>query len=488
MLWACVLLPHLALDTVLRRHPAPEEPLALVTGPLQRRVLSAVNESAAAMGLHRGQPVAAAEALCADLQAIDDDPARVARARDFLAAWAYRYSSQVSTALPGALLLEVQGSLGLFGPWPSFEGRLREDLAALGFRHRIALAPSAAAAAVLAGHQDGLAVTDPDVMRRALSQVPVAGARFPGATAQALGRMAVRTLGQVFALPRASLGRRYGPELLEHLDQLLGHATGSLPLYRPPDVFDLKIELNYDVESSLALQFPLRRLTADLAAYLAGRDGGVSRFVLRLGHEGREDTEVVVGLLAPERQPGMLFELARGRLERVAVPAPVRTLRLVARDLPPFVPAARELFEARPQQSVDWPALRERLRARLGNDAVYGLAPVADHRPERSWKRRDGVAEPMQNRGQSAVSTGGTAPPAYACNAPRPTWLLPRPIPLRDPHLRLLAGPERIESGWWDGGDVQRDYYLVETAQGQRAWAWCVAGEAGPFMLHGWFA
>jgi protein ImuB len=89
----------------------------------------------------------------------------------------------------------------------------------------------------------------------------------------------------------------------------------------------------------------------------------------------------------------MLFELARGRLERVAVPAPVRTLRLLARELPPFVPAARELFEPRPLQSVDWPGLRERLRARLGNDAVHGLAPVADHRPEYSYRQTFGVAE-----------------------------------------------------------------------------------------------
>ncbi|MNT99522.1 hypothetical protein D3C72_2423900 [compost metagenome] len=52
----------------------------------------------------------------------------------------------------------------------------------------------------------------------------------------------------------------------------------------------------------------------------------------------------------------------------------------------------------------------------------------------------------------------------------------------------MLAGPERIESGWWDGGDVRRDYYLIETASGQRGWAYTVVGEAGPLLLQGWFA
>jgi protein ImuB len=76
---------------------------------------------------------------------------------------------------------------------------------------------------------------------------------------------------------------------------------------------------------------------------------------------------------------------------------------------------------------------------------------------------------------------------------PRPAWLLPRPMPLRDHALQVLSGPERIESGWWDGGDVRRDYYVVRTSLGQRAWAFQPAGvrdgDGGSgWMLHGWFA
>src|SRR5690606_9023992 len=150
------------------------------------------------------------------------------------------------------------------------------------------------------------------------------------------------------------------------------------------------------------LLFPLRRLVNALAAFLAGRDGGVQRFVLRLEHDGHPDTEVVVGMLAAERDPALLFELARSRLERLgdgarrAVPAPVRGLRLVADELPPFVPAAPALFEARPAQSLPWPALRERLRARLGGEAVYRLAAHDDHRPERAWRRVDAAAAPTR--------------------------------------------------------------------------------------------
>jgi protein ImuB len=71
---------------------------------------------------------------------------------------------------------------------------------------------------------------------------------------------------------------------------------------------------------------------------------------------------------------------------------------------------------------------------------------------------------------------------------PRPTWLLETPQPLRGPAPTILAGPERIETGWWDGGDMRRDYYVVRTSQGQCAWVFCAPGEQGAWMLHGWFA
>lgn len=477
MLWACLHLPQLALDGVLRRHPAPEAPLALVTGPAQKRVLAAVNAAAARAGLRAGQSLAAAHALLADFATVEYDGAEVARWREFLAAWAYRYSSQVAIAAfngtpDDAIVLEIQASLRLFGPWPVFERRLRADLAALGFGHRIAVAPNPRAARVLAGMHDGLAIVHEATLRTALARTPVARALLAPGQAEALHAMGLRRLGQLFDAPRDALGKRFGPGLLQHLDRLRG-APEAIVAYAPPDRFDLRIELAYDIESSQALLFPLRRMTADLGAYLAGRDGGVQRFVVRLEHEHHADTEVVVGLLAAERDPALLFELSRSRLEQTQVPAPVRGMRLLAEELPPFVPAGRELFDERPAQSVPWDTLRERLRARLGEGAVHGLADRDDHRPEQAWRR-----VPMP---------AATRLPVPA--APRPTWLLPQPIPLRGYGLQLLAGPERIESGWWDGGDVRRDYYLVQTRDGQRAWAFRPAGNTdAPLMLQGWFA
>ena len=112
MRWACILLPQLALDGALRRCADPEAPLALVAGAQQRRVLHAVNPAARALGLRRGMGLAAAQALAGSFATLEHDPREQARWHQFLAAWAYRFSSQVSTQYGHALIVEIAGSLG----------------------------------------------------------------------------------------------------------------------------------------------------------------------------------------------------------------------------------------------------------------------------------------------------------------------------------------------------------------------------------------
>ncbi|ULU23620.1 Y-family DNA polymerase [Dyella terrae] len=470
MLWACILLPQLALDGVLRRRPPSDEPLVLVSGPAQARIVHAANASARAAGMYRGQKLVAAQALLQQFVMIEHDAEDEARWHRLLAAWAYRYSAEVGL-YAHAVVLEVSRSLNLFGPWPRFESLLRDDLKELGFRHRVALAPTPHAAYVLAGVHDGLAVTSPEMLREALSPVPIARARLPAEATQGLPSMGIRTLGQVFKLPRAGLQRRFGEALVAQLDRLTGDEPTPMESYRPPDAFEQRMEWTHEIEHVEALMFPLRRLTGDMAAYLAGRDGGVQRFELELEHRSGAPTHVAVGMLTAARDAALLFDCARGRIERLELPQPVMAMRLVARELPPFVPAGRDLFDTRPVHAVPLEQLRERLRARLGEQAIQHLRRTVDPRPEKA-------------QSTSAASTWATSPETL----PRPTWLLDTPRPLRGPPPEVLAGPERLETGWWDGGDIRRDYYVVRTTQGQCAWVFCAPGEQGNWMLHGWFA
>lgn len=470
MQWAAILLPDLALDAVRRSGADPNAAIALIEGPPQRRIVQSCTASANKTGIRPGQPLAAARALLPNLVALDDDPKRTDALRDLLVAWAYGYSSDVAWLGNDALVLEVGGSLGLFGPWPDFERRLRADLSDLGVTYRIALAPLPRAACVFATCRDGFGVTGDAAMRQALRRTPLELSRLPDEAIALLASMGLRRLGDVIDLPRAGLARRCGEAFIEALDRLLGAIPDPLPRYRPPDRFEAKFEFDAEIRSLEGLQFPLRRLISDLCLFLAARDGGVDCIEIGFEHDERAPTSITLRSPAPERDAAQWFGMARLRLERLSLPAPVAAVHLLARELPPFVPIARSLFDAGATASLTWPQLVARLHARLGDGAVLTYLPAADHRPEAAY-----TTDPSHS---SRLLTG-----------PRPLWLLPRPMPLRDRALRILAGPERIESGWWDGREASRDYYVVQTSVGQKAWAFRPAGaQDGPWLLHGWFA
>jgi len=575
MLWACLHFSDLPLHAVFDVDERRQR-CALVDGPRQRQHVVFASAQAAQCGVRADQPLAAARALCPALQARARDPAAERQLLQSLAAWAYRFSSHVSLSEPDALLIEVGASLRLFGGWPSLERRLRRALARIDFSPAITVAPIPAAARVLAARHDGFFTDQREPMLTALGNVPLVHGRLDDKAISLLYNVGMRTLRDVFVLPRAELTRRIGPVALAALDRMRGIAHEVLTLYQPPDRFDHRIDLDDRVEAWPPLLFPLRRLCSELSLFLTARDGGVQRCELVLDHEDHTATRVVVELLTPQREARMLYELVRSRLERVALTQPVCGIALVARDLPTLRPQHQDLFEPRRAQALDWDELAERLRAHLGDGAVRRIAAAADHRPEKAWQFATGNRDdprsgsssfpsdrkaasllpgkavrpdsspsdettpprssPLPPAGEAApqarvrvaheVATTETLPrsgdatltPALsrqrergqnAADATlnhlsgqqqreksiaaqtrqlRPLWLLTRAIPLRGPAPRILAGPERIESGWWDGGDARRDYYVVQTREGQRAWAFLAAGASDGWMLHGWFA
>ena len=116
------------------------------------------------------------------------------------------------------------------------------------------------------------------------------------------------------------------------------------------------------------------------------------------------------------------------------------------------------------------------LRARLGEAAVFSCAPHADHRPEQAWQR-------------VAPNPEGVPATVEAAAGPRPLWLLPQPRAVAAPApARLLAGPERIESGWWNESGVRRDYYVARRADDSLVWLFQDLEPPYGWYLHGYFA
>jgi len=469
MLWACLRFPGLAFSAAFAATPE-AGPSALLDHQTRQRLIAVANAEASSLGVRRGQTLAAARALCPALDVRPRDPDAEGRLLAELAAWCYQFSGHVSLVPPQAILMEVGASLRLFDGWPVLAERLRSGLAEQGHAHTMAATPFAAASWVFAASADGMVLPEREGVRRMLGGLPLAQSGLPGATVTALHAMGFRRLDDVFRLPRPELTRRIGRDGVNWLDRIRGQSADALPAWQPPASFQQKIEFDAELDGSQPLLFPLRRLTRALANLLAARDGGVQRFTLTLEHARGESTRVVVAMASPQRDAERLFELARTRLERATLPAPARAIELDAEELPVFRPPLRDLFEPIRGDGLDWPTLDERLRARLGDAALRQIALVADHRPERAWRygTPDAVVSLPRRR--------------------RPLWLLPRPMPMHPEPALVLAGPERIESGWWDGADARRDYYIVRTVNGQHAWAYLPPGTLDGWMLHGWFA
>jgi protein ImuB len=485
MLWAALLLPRLAFDALLRQHDTDVDAntTALISRDQARPLIVDAAPRALAAGVRRGQSLATAQALFPRLRPLPHDPAQALALRELIASWAYGYSSQVSLREADAVLIEIGGSLSLFGPWPLLERRWRTELTELCVTHRLAAAPTALGALALARAQDGTMIPQLPVLHTALAGLRIGHCQFDTATVEALQGMGLRHLRDVLRLPRAGLIRRFGAAFVDYLDRLHGDLPDPPPLYRPPDFFQARMEFDHEIESSEALRFPLRRLIGDLCTFLRSRDGGVQQFDLLLEHDPLQfkqlaPTRLRIGTQMPQRDPATLFDLCLLRLQASAIPAPVRALCLRAEELPPFVPAARDLFDARHGTQLDWPQLADRLRSRLGDEAVYRIEARDDPRPEHAWYKQHWHNVREAHAQYHALRRPGA----------RPTWLLRRPLPLRGEPGRILAGPERIESGWWDSGDLRRDYYVIETREGQRAWAFRGIGDEAPWLLHGWFA
>jgi protein ImuB len=495
MQWIAIHLPQLPLQ--IFGLPTPE-PCAIAQGGC----VLACDARAAARGVRPGLAIPGACALVPNLAVRERDPAGETEALIALAGWAAQFTPSVALEFPAALMLEVEASLALFGGIASILAALRKGLAEMGFSARIAAGPTAKSAVWLAcaGCET---VLEPDALRAALADLPVQVVTDEAETLEALAAIGAATIGDILRLPRDGVARRFDRRLLGEIDRALGRLPDPRAFFTPPPRFHARLELPAEVTQTDMLLFAARRLLVQLAGYLAARTSGVQRFVLRLFHRARHTTEIAIGLVAASRDAEHFVRLLRERLGSTVLNEPVRGIALVAEDLIPLAGEPLALFDDPAQGEGDWARLIERLRARLGAAAVHGVAIAAEHRPERASRPAEPVSAKRRRASVAAVAPPpASTAPAGSDGGTRPFWLLPTPrrleergaVPCHGGPLVLLAGPERIESGWWDGGEIARDYFIART--GDQALVWVFRerptpdrqASGGGWYLHGLFA
>jgi protein ImuB len=477
-LWLAAHFPRLPLDAlVLGNGQARAAVVTAADDP--RRAVVACNERAARQGIAPGMGLNAALALVPGLRVLERRPTAEAALLDRLGRWALQFTPVVSLEPPGAVLAEVRGSLDLFGGVMALLRRALAGLSASGLSASLSVAPTARGALWIARAGLAMTVTRADAMPGIASRLPLACLQWPEDTVATLAALGITSIADLLRLPRAGFAARFGPQLLDQLDEGLGRRPAPRRRHLVPERFDERLELPAAAESVAVLQPTLEHLLARLAAFQRARASGIRELRVDLLHRDGAPTRLRIALARLAGDAAALGELLDERLGRCRIDSPVVALRLRSGVLLPLVLRDAGLFER--GQGADPEAtarLLDLLRARLGHESVFCVMPVSEHRPERAFR----VAEPGH---------AGTLPMPVPWSAgervTRPLWMLSEPQPLDGWEGTLITGPERIESGWWDGHDVRRDYYVARSRAGVRLWIFRERPPGQGWYLHGVF-
>jgi protein ImuB len=478
-LWIAVCLPSLAFECLAAAEPA----LPAVVVEAERGQLHVVAASAAAAeaGIGAGTKLNTAMALAASLQVFERSPSLERKSLASLAAWAETLTSMVSVEAPESLLLEVAGSLKLFGSLDAIKAKLHAELARRSRDFRVCAAPTATAALWLA-RAASVDVLEWRQLAGSLAGLPLSVTRWPPAVQGLLLDLGIRTVGDCARLPRDGFARRVGRSYLLDLDRAFGRSVDLRAEFKTPQAWTSIVELGEEtVDNAIFLQ-AAEQLLDELCEVLEKRQAEVTSLEISFKHLHRPPTVEKFDLREPTHGRDRLLDLIEDRLERSALPVPAVALRMKTGSFQPLERKHADLFEAKPHDERAQ-ALLERLQERFGSSAVYGLRAIPEHRPEKAWAKSLQIDRRARAKARASVHACGRA-----IQETRPLWLLHKPVAIeaRKDALKLLSGPERIEAGWWDEHDIARDYYTAENGRGQRLWVFR-DHRARSWFVHGLF-
>lgn len=486
----------------------PAKPLLLARKEGNLRVVHAADDRALALGLAPGQRLADALACVPEVCVEEADPAGDLAALHQLAHWATRFSPHAAPDAPDGVLVDITGCAHL---WRGEANLLRDALMRLrrqGFAARGAIAGTiggawASARFAAEGSGSELTILPPGSIAAALDPLPVRALRLDDATAAALDRLGLRRIGALYPLPRAEITKRFGPHLLNRLDQALGHVAESLsPLMPQPD-HRVSLVFAEPIATPEQIAQASENLLGRLLRDLTGRDLGARRLGLVLHRLDDTAPGCIIGTAQPTQDAKHLLNLLLEKAAALDSGPGIERMSLAALRAEPMARRQADMMGRALADAAEIAPLIDRLGNRFGNDAIARPQAVASHVPERAVAfvpalRKAGAAEDWQ-----------------ANLPPRPIRLLSPPEPIDamapvpdDPPLsfrwrRVLhrvaraEGPERLRPEWWlpaDDDAETRDYYRVEIEDGRRFWLYRSGlyrqdRQAPPrWFLHGIFA
>lgn len=473
-IWLCLHFPQLALEVFGDRDSA--RPFAIIEN---QRVHCANRDN-----LEPGLALTTAHALYPDLQALERQPAREAEWLDGLAHWAYQFTPATVIGTDNCLLLEIGSCRQLYRGITPLLDSLRDRLQQRGHHCVEGLAHTSKAAWLLAHCANNLALhgehLDKKYLRAQIDNVPVTLLQIDRKKIEALHQMGITTLGALRHLPLAALGKRLGADNIRYLQQLWGRHPDPQIFFTPTPLFQQGLAFIDGIYDRNMLLFPMKRLIHALCDYLRARQLHCHLLRWQLFDAQCVQAEISIELSRMQNDWRSLLELTQLKLEQVALQAAVFSIALHSADFFATAPVSANLFADAGDQLAAGHALVDRLRARLGNEALQQVQLQASLWPEHT----------AQIVALNTISSASNSAPA----SPRPLWLLPKPQRLREHNGQLLwhsaltvvRGPERIDNHWWRERYSERDYYIARNGDGSLCWIFRERATQ-QWFLHGMF-
>ena len=484
MLWLCIQLPKLPLEALTRAHRAGDSTTMAVA---QNSLIIEANTAANAHNVEPGLSIATACAYCTELQLLERDPQREEQLLQQLAQWAYSFTPVVSPRSAereqnqpdsnfACLYLEISGSLKAHHGLAPLLLQLGKELRKMRISHFMGLGHSPSAAHLLSQlpeHRQWLAETGtapaPQQWRQWISFAP---SKLLDCNHKAVAKLyacGIKRVSQLLAIPLSEVGGRFGRGFIDYLARLNGTRPDPVPSFEPPAEFHSELFFPSPLDNSEQLLFPAGRLVRELCRQLQRRQLYSHKLCWLLDYGSRGHQQVHVEISRPLLDPQRLIALTKLQFERVELKEPVQALTLKCQQLQPIENHSlrEDLFDEGSKLHESY-QLIDKLKARLGHQALSGVTLRESYLPEQAWQNADSLT--LQSKSRSHQLT--------PVNAPRPNWLLPRPDPIQqrdhklfyDGELHLLQGPERIDGYWWQHRRHARDYYIARGAHGSLYW------------------
>jgi protein ImuB len=382
----------------------------------------------------------------------------------------YRFSGHVSIQSPDCILLEIGGSLKLFGDPEQVSDaaiQLCQDLGHCS-QARLACTPWAAIALARSGRRDVNAVP-----------LSLAGLELAGIDPSIIERfanMGIHTLEPLLKLPAKSLGKRFGKVLLKYIGQLSGAVPDPRRAITLPPAFEQQLHLLQPIRDKEDLcshtRSPLIRLARELQHWLIAQQLGCEELRWSFTRHGQDTVRVPVRFAKPQQNSADFWRVSQLTLEQLELPEEVLSITLSASRLRPWRNHSQNLFSVASahtgsgcENADEIGAIIDEFNARLGQGRCFGMQTVTQYAPEAACTSAKALKSQREN-----ASVAEQQQRFFARIGKRPLWLFDAPRPIRREDLVLLQGPERIQSSWWTADTVCRDYYIALHSLGAECW------------------